>query len=127
MHKKHAEHNQSLCDHLIKTRGFNDWVVTTAFYSAHHFIQHKLFPLLVEEKEYKNFIQYYNKNQRNLGVSKHEGLILITEEFFPLISAEYRWLHDVCHTARYKDYNVNDFISVIARKRLQDIKNACLK
>ncbi len=41
----HAIHNKEVCVHLSKESRYSDWVITTAFYSAVHFVEHKIFPI----------------------------------------------------------------------------------
>lgn len=52
MRKQHAIHNEEACDFLLSSNKFNDWVITTAFYSALHFVQHEIFPLTHDDKKY---------------------------------------------------------------------------
>ncbi|HCA42575.1 MAG TPA: hypothetical protein DEP28_04900, partial [Bacteroidetes bacterium] len=55
----HAEHNEKACQLLFKTNEFNDWVVTTAFYSSLHSVSFKLFPLTNDENKYESLSTYY--------------------------------------------------------------------
>ncbi|MBX7216157.1 MAG: hypothetical protein K1X90_04245 [Candidatus Kapabacteria bacterium] len=47
----HALHNEQVCDYLAMHGGFSDWVVTTTFYSAIHWIEDYLFPCVVKDGE----------------------------------------------------------------------------
>lgn len=38
MSKEHEQHNEELCDFLIADGKFTDWIVTTSFYSALHYV-----------------------------------------------------------------------------------------
>ena len=60
MKKEHAEHNESACDYLLQSGKYNDWVVTTAFYSAMQYLHNELFPLEYNNAEYSNFNSYYD-------------------------------------------------------------------
>jgi hypothetical protein len=68
----HAERNKKLCQKLLDDKNYNDWVVTTAFYSAIHFTQHQIFPLQVGEDEFETFNAYYNFLDFKFRKSKHE-------------------------------------------------------
>ena len=48
----HAIHNKEACEYLSKEPKFSDWVITTAFYSALHFIDYKIFPLDLKLPKY---------------------------------------------------------------------------
>lgn len=61
MKGKHAAHNEKACDYLLKSRLFNDWVITTAFYSALHYVQDEIFPLTEDRKTYNNFNIFFIK------------------------------------------------------------------
>ena len=61
MKKQHAIHNEEVCDFLLTSKKFNDWVVTTAFYSSLHFVQFELFPLTDDGQKYTDFNIYFSK------------------------------------------------------------------
>jgi len=124
MRRDHAEHNEALCDHLISVGNYNDWVITTAFYSAMHFIQSKIFPLKIGQVEFFNLNHYYSFN-RSKHRGRHGAMIDLTWQNLPAIAGEYEWLHDVCRNARYKDYQVEEPQATQARKFLSAIKNCC--
>ena len=50
----HGERNICLSKLLRDGNVYFDWSVTTAFYSAIQFVEHKIFPLELEGKEIKN-------------------------------------------------------------------------
>ena len=126
MRKEHAEHNENLCDHLLSLTGYNDWVVTTAFYSSLHFVEHKLFPLdLGGGTKYANFTDYYTSYRKKRSISKHKAKIFLVQTHMGNVAPQYRWLYDTCMSARYKNYKLNDKEAGTARKRLADIKAAC--
>lgn len=127
MRKEHAEHNEKICDHLILTTGFNDWVITTAFYSALHFVQHKIFPLTAHSSTYpdlNNYVIYYNS--KNKPISKHSLTIKLVQQQLPAISKDYRWLFDTCMTARYQNYKIKNKKVTAAKRRLDAIKAQCI-
>jgi len=57
----HALHNEDTCNYLDKSGVFNDWVVTTSFYSAKYFVEYKIFPLKYHKKKYDDFTTFYTK------------------------------------------------------------------
>jgi hypothetical protein len=129
MRLQHAKHNEELCL-LIKAlpENYNDWVVTTAFYSCIHFVEHKLFPLTINNVTYQNFNRYYSANfiNTNNSLSKHEAKIELVETYLVNVSSNYRWLYDLCMTARYKNYIVSDMLADISIQTMQLIKKACI-
>ncbi len=44
---EYAQHNEKACKYLDKKPEFTDWVITTAFYSALHFVRYKIFPIIM--------------------------------------------------------------------------------
>ena len=132
MRKEHAEHNEKLCDFLLSNGNFNDWVVTTAFYSAIHFVRYKIFPLSKydpqtnRQETYNNFEHYLNRFSEANKNKKHGELLKLVDEKIPIINGHYRWLFDTCHTSRYKDYRVEKQKAKRAQEYLKHIKNQCL-
>lgn len=130
MRRKHAEHNEALCDHLLANGQFNDWVVTTAFYSAMHFVYHQLFPLKVGATTYPDFNDFYHRDgQTRYGrsASKHTVTVNMVFEFMPKAGPAYRGLFDMCFRARYKDYQVSAAEAKAAKQRLGLVKAHCTK
>lgn len=127
MRLQHAEHNEKLCKHLMHINSFPDWVVTTAFYSALHFIEHKLFPLGVGDKSYSTFNQYYLSEVQNTDneKSKHEAKIDLVHNHLNAAHPHYRQLFDLCMTARYRNYKVDPLEAKMAQQRLEIIKTYC--
>lgn len=130
MREQHARHNEELCLIIKDLKLYNDWVVTTAFYSCIHYVEHKIFPLTDENSIYKNFNQYYRSlapgNITNVPrLSKHEVKIELVETHIRKVASSYRWLYDACMTARYKNYITSDMIATIAVQSMEVIKKAC--
>ncbi len=119
MSKAHAEHNAALCEKLNREGGFNDWVVTTAFYAALHFVHSKLFG-----KPGESFHTYFN----SLGPSKSNkhretiNLVYSRTKF----GAEYEHLHDMSHTARYRNYQISKTMVDASTRNLSIIKANCV-
>lgn len=129
MRLQHAEHNKKLCL-IIQSLpdNYNDWVVTTAFYSCIHFVEHKLFPLTVNGVTYKNFNTYYHAFfvSTNNSLSKHEAKIELVETYLVTVSSNYRWLFDACMNARYRNYIVSNMHATIAVQTMEIVKKACI-
>ena len=85
MKKQHAIHNEEACHFLLTSKKFNDWVVTTAFYSALHFVQNELFPITEQEQEYVEFNIYFDRvlKRRKLKLSKHAATIELVNMNLP--------------------------------------------
>jgi len=122
--KKHALHNEDACNFLFSSKKFNDWVVTTAFYSALHYVQNEIFPIKEKEKTFNNIDSYfsYYKPLRKTGCNRH----LLTLELVKVhISPAYKFykrLYDNCMNARYKNYNISFPLAKISKEDLDDIK-----
>ena len=44
----HAKHNESVCNYLGRNSAFGDWVITSAFYSAMHYVRHLMIPATID-------------------------------------------------------------------------------
>jgi hypothetical protein len=121
----HAQHNEELCYKLHAEGKWNDWVITTAFYSAIHFVEERLFPLKVKETEYKSFDEYYS--QRTDGSrSQHEARLKLVSVHLHKAYGSYRWLHDSCRTARYYNYAATPEMANTAVMKLKVAKSLCV-
>lgn len=127
----HAVHNEQLCDHLITLKSYNDWVVTTSFYSALHYVTNKIFPLEIENINYNDIEQFVAViNERMAPTnhkSKHSITIDLVRQHLKSISSKYKWLFDNCKTARYHKYQIDEDIALKSRDHLNDIKEFCIK
>jgi hypothetical protein len=124
----HALHNEKVCE-VVCQNGFYDWAITTAFYSALHFVQHKIFPINEKTKDghkfkVSSFNQYYKAFNIH-GKSKHELLIDLVQEHCAAIAPEYIWLHDTCRNARYHQHNIKEPTAIKAKEWLKKIKEYC--
>ena len=130
MKKKHAIHNENACDYLLQSGKFNDWVVTTAFYSAMQYLNYELFPLEIQDEQYDNFNIYYDSlcnyqgyTMINNRPSKHQSMINLVHSRLPNCNRFYRWLHNESSNARYSNYNVSNQMADTAKKYLNYIKS----
>lgn len=131
----HAAHNLKACSALQNLDEYNDWVITTAFYSGMKFLEDKLFPKTYnhpikhqEEKEYKTFSSYTRDFGRVLGLNKHRIMSELIEEHVddPDIVNSYEDLKQSCHTARYINYEVGEDRVKMAIEAVESIKNHCV-
>jgi len=133
----HAKHNYDVCHFLNDSdMSLNDWIVTTAFYSAIHFCQKGLFPgdyyidsVSKQLNYYDNFeellIDFKNSSNARQFASPHKCRRWLIESQVKEISYEYSALSDNCHTARYKDYKVGDEDRKDSLDFLSEIKSFC--
>src|SRR5690348_4477874 len=76
----HARHNERVCNFLDGPKDQPDWVVTTAFYSALHYVRHWIFPfemeILPNKKQIFNSFDDYYQHYHSLypSTNKHETL-----------------------------------------------------
>jgi hypothetical protein len=129
MRKAHAKHNEELCDYLITSKKFNDWVVTSAFYSAVHLTQHQLFPNTYETVKCSTFSTYYNtviKGQKS-KISKHQAQLDLVYKHINVGYGAYRFLLNNCQYARYNSYIIADTVAKKAKESLDDLKKVCTK
>ena len=124
----HAEHNEATCDYLNQEDRFLDWVVTTAFYSALHYAEYKLFPRTEKVRgggvtEFETFDDWY----KAVGYeNKHSELRHLIQRTCPgYVTASYRALLDASHTARYRQYATSRALADKARRDLNDVKAHC--
>lgn len=123
--KAHAKHNEDACEFLLNDGKYCDWVVTTAFYSALHYVQNEIFPKEINGKFYSNFNKYYNEFYAGSinKPDKHNSTVsLVKTQIGEQAHQNYEWLFGLCMTARYRNYQTHPFIAEEALKRLQRIK-----
>lgn len=125
--KTQAKHNEDLCELLLKNGKFSDWVITSAFYSALHYVEHEIFPLIDGTKSYSNFEEYYSLKHTSGNPNKHNVRKQLVAKHIPNCSADYNWLHDNCFNARYNDYNVSPTFAKVAKEKLDSLKSKCKK
>jgi hypothetical protein len=123
LQKEHAIHNEAACDLLHANSNFSDWVVTTAFYSALHYVQHEIFPIMEEGIAFQDLDSYYHHLKQNgKQKSKHRVTINLVISHLKNAAPKYRWLFDCCMNARYTNYEISNTLATQARKYLNEIK-----
>jgi hypothetical protein len=131
LRREHALHNEKVCHHLAESNEYNDWVVTTAFYSALHWIEHHLFPYTLEEdgamQKFDDINEYSLWLTQEYGIrsGKHMLRLEMVRERCPAIRATYESLYDNCMSARYRDYRVSQKLVAKALKCLSEIHAFC--
>lgn len=119
-HADKARHNRVLCWHIAEqtTTGnlcHHDWVVTTAFYSALHFVTGLVFPFNVNGKETGKKVPIENirdlrgwkeSQEQTPGIDarfkEHTLLVDQLKRHNPSSGRKYQELLNLSHDARYK-------------------------
>jgi hypothetical protein len=125
---KHALHNEDVCAYLGNRLDYADWVITTAFYSALHFVEHKVFPFTHTVNGTPHVINNINDYKRiNPNKTKHELRYDLVIWKCQAIQSQYKWLWDTCSNARYYDYKFpNSKVTIgLANSSLKDVKKFC--
>ncbi|MEO8760151.1 MAG: hypothetical protein ABI388_03485 [Bacteroidia bacterium] len=125
--RDHGKHNKSVCDklHLQDEFKCNDWVITTAFYSAIHYLDHALFPYKHSDGSMFNDINDAHKVIRKQ--SKHQTREYLVNQKINHHAVDYNFLMSECWNARYSNYDVNPAIANLAVKKLESIIKFCDK
>lgn len=129
MKKIHAELNEKLNDELIAQNVYRDWVVTTAFYSAIHYVEYKLFssPFRFFDKEIKSLEEAHSAVPYKYRRSRHETRGDLVKLRLYKIQVQYDFLRKQSQNARYINYKVNESLSKEAKNCLNAIKAECIK
>ncbi len=127
---EHAKHNEKVSNFLNQKPEFSDWIITTCFYSALHYVRHYLFPihLTIQNKvrlfdDFDKCFHVHKSNGSNLD--KHKFLLTLVEDHCEDIADDYNYLLDMSKNARYIDYNHGRDTAQKARESLKNIKQHC--
>ena len=133
--KEHALHNYEAFLYLIKAKDdqFLDWAITTAYYSANHYVKSKIFPVKENSKDiiYEEFDAYCIKKNKYKGRSLHKVLIDLAYRELPNeIAGSLKKLHDYSDTARYHDYKLSmhgkkDSLKKDIQSKMDKVKDFC--
>lgn len=108
-----------------------DWVITTSFYSALHFVSYKIFPFQVPapggKKTAINNVDELSNYNNTKGLSRHQMLQDICYKKCPEIADAYSRLKDMSMTARYSTFRHSKEVANSARVLLKKIKEHCSK
>ncbi len=120
--KEQAIRNQALSNELFAGKIYYDWVITTAFYSAIHFVEESLLPSKVNGQACKNISEV----KRAYGqAGRHAARERLVFDKLPKIGPFYRWLDDQSRNSRYVSYKVDKEVAKKALEYLEKIKKAC--
>lgn len=122
MRLDHARHNENVCT-CLNERNYWDWVVTTAFYAALHYVRYQMFPL----GGHPNFDAYYNVtySSRRHRPGKHKVTSQLVQQHLPRAIGAYNALKNAAWTARYDNYQTTEGEAKAAITRLQMVKGCC--
>jgi len=126
MSKSQAEHNEEVCKYLHKANKYPDWVISSAFYSAIHYIDCCLFPDAYtmpngHTKNCHSIDDYYNKS--NQRIKMHQIRMHLVEDNFDKIANSFKWLLEQSFQLRYRNYLASPDEAEIAIKYLKEIKD----
>ena len=124
---EHARHNKAASE-LLAAHGYDDWVVTTCFYSAVHFVRYALFPrverlsdgTVAEFETFDAYRAHFKSGQ------PHDVLVTLVFKNLHDIYKDYLWLKQACWNSRYKAYGVKRQTANEAIRRLGKIEESCL-
>ena len=120
---EHAEHNERVCNFLSKKVEYGDWIITTAFYSAIHYVRHLMLPGVFRNgKPCESFEDLFS-DQKFLSEGLHGFQLRYVKDNCRPIYIDYKQLHDLCNTARYVEYNYPREASNQAKGKLEKIKS----
>jgi hypothetical protein len=128
----HAIHNEKVAKFLRTKPEYVDWIVTTSFYSALHFVEHFIFPFEHEEKGKKILFEtigdyHHYKIRQQTYKSKHELRQDLVIWRCPDLEIPFKFLHDTANTARYYNFKIlNPQITLgLVDTNLKTIKAYC--
>ena len=122
----HAKHNERVCNYLGRSADFGDWVITTAFYSAMHYVRHLMVPIMIEGDVYNDFESLFAK-RKSMMEGRHGFMKSYVVSNFPEIAFEYSRLHDMSTTARYSNYVYTREQANMAKGYMENIKQHMLR
>lgn len=127
MKKEWADRNAELSEHLSIKGNYDDWVITTAFYAAIHYIDHKLFPVKDEHRNVTYTDIIHAKTILKKQESPHATRKTLVGMYMIEIIPAFNFLYDACMFSRYKSYKVKKWQVEKAKRSLEKIKNFCIK
>ena len=123
--KTHGERNKKLSEDLLEGKVYYDWVITTSFYSAIHFVEDFIFPCNIRQKECKNISQAKKALKMPSRHATRKRLVL--EKMPPGTSEMYDWLDDRSRTARYTTFKQTPEEAAKSKDYLAKIHKECYK
>jgi hypothetical protein len=129
---EHAKHNEEVYRYLYNKPEFCDWIITTAFYSAIHYVRHKMVPCELTLKDgkthkFEDFESLFASHRRS-EEGRHGFQLRWIRDNHGEISISYRRLHELSNEARYLNYQfettglIPDINSQLKKIRLYCVK-----
>lgn len=122
----HARHNLDACELLRRQDGHSDWVVTTAFYAANHYVRSKIFPVtehwIDADVTDDTFGGYCTRRGQK---SDHGQLKKLVRRHLKPVYGRYTRLLEASWASRYNDYRIASTVERAALEDLRAIITAC--
>jgi len=126
-HLDQALHNEEVCDFLHNDTDFYDWVVTTAFYAALHYVHFVIFPIRKTSGGTTHTIDTIGDYCRLVSTkdNKHKVLTDLVYTHCRGIGTAYKSLLDMSFLARYESGCLDNVYSIKSRRYLAQVKTHC--
>ncbi|MEZ0183141.1 hypothetical protein AB9T89_12920 [Flavobacterium oncorhynchi] len=121
--REFGERNQALSNDLLAGKVYYDWVVTTAFYSAIHFVEDFALPVEINGRQCEDIGDVKNAYKTEGRHAARERLVFGQINSF--VGARYKWLDDHSRNARYKTYKAQPAEALKAQEYLNFIHKHC--
>ena len=122
----HARHNLAACEALRQQGGYRDWVVTTAFYAANHYVRAHIFPITELWIDQQVTDPTYGAYCARRGLKTNHGqLKKLVRRHAKTLYARLDRLLEASWSSRYNDYQVTETVEKTALQDLQAIIDAC--
>lgn len=121
--REFGERNQALSNDLLDGEIYYDWVVTTAFYSAIHFVEDFALPAQILGQYCTDIADVKNAYKTEGRHAARERLVF--GQINNYVGARYKWLDDRSRNARYKTYKALPAEAMKAKEYLNFIYIHC--
>lgn len=126
---EHGVHNEEVCDLLNIEKKYTDWIITTAFYAALHFVSYKIFPFKHQIQgstdKVINTIEEWQNHKNYTSNKRHDLLAELVFKYCSDITEKYDWLLSMAKTSRYHQFTFDKAISEQAVRYMKEIKKSC--
>jgi hypothetical protein len=126
---EHADHNREVYLYLVNKPEFCDWIITTAFYSAVHYVRSIMLPCEPATKKGKIVINDFESmfnHFRKESEGRHGFQLNWIRDHYPEIRVHYRRLHELSNEARYINYQLSPAILPEIEIHLETIHSYCI-
>lgn len=121
--REHGERNFELSELLHEGKKYYDWVVTTCFYAAIHFVEDVLLLCEINGSSCKTISDVKSAYKMQGRHSARERLVC--EKMDLQTAVKYKWLDDKSRYSRYTTYKVTPTEADKAREYTRQIQNRC--